>query len=153
MRKVIAVNSRALEKEGRKRILLINDDVGLGELLQSILQGRSYEVTMAHTGADAMKAILSGGYDVIVYDGANRIPVESFHFALERTKKNLCQCLVLITPSESDSTSTQLSCPGGIRKVYKPVISSDLMAAVGAVVNEAGKPDTSQLGRMGCGNG
>jgi DNA-binding NtrC family response regulator len=49
-------------------ILLVDDDEPLARSLSRVLQGAGYEVTIAHDGAVAAKAVMRRAFDVIVGD-------------------------------------------------------------------------------------
>ena len=51
-----------------KKILIIDDDAGLCELLQSYLASEGFEVEMAHDGAEGADRVLGEDYSLVVLD-------------------------------------------------------------------------------------
>jgi DNA-binding NtrC family response regulator len=145
MREFIQVSSGLREGREPKHILVLDDDADLSELLRVVLEWRSYEVTIARSGAEAMKAILAREYDVIVYDIANRVPVELFYLAVQRTKKELCRRLVLITHPEGDAKAVQFVASEGLQEVHKPLVTDELFASVSTVLTETQRLNLSEI--------
>ena len=52
----------------QKRILIIDDDTGLCELLSSYLSGEGFDVDMTHDGAEGAARALAGDYAMVVLD-------------------------------------------------------------------------------------
>ena len=50
------------------RILVIDDDIELGELLTDYLAGQGFEVTTVHEGRQGAEQVLTGAWDLIVLD-------------------------------------------------------------------------------------
>ncbi|KAF0106792.1 MAG: response regulator receiver [Anaerolineaceae bacterium] len=50
------------------RVLAIDDDPAMTELLSLILKGRGFDVLTANTGADGVKIIHEAGPDVVILD-------------------------------------------------------------------------------------
>lgn len=50
------------------RILLAEDDPVLGQLQQSILEAHQHEVVIAEDGEQAQRALVEGGFDILVTD-------------------------------------------------------------------------------------
>jgi two-component sensor histidine kinase/CheY-like chemotaxis protein len=51
-----------------RRILYIDDDRGLGRLVQRALEARGYKVSLAASGAEGLELIRQGGIDVVALD-------------------------------------------------------------------------------------
>jgi len=52
----------------RPRILVCEDDPDVANLVRRMLQSRGFEVTTANTAADAQRAIVGGGWDIVTLD-------------------------------------------------------------------------------------
>jgi two-component system KDP operon response regulator KdpE len=57
-----------MEKNMPVRVLAIDDDPAMTELLSLILKGQGLEVLIANTGADGVKTIFDANPDVVVLD-------------------------------------------------------------------------------------
>lgn len=51
-----------------KRILFVDDDLYIRDVYEEVLKGEGYDVDTAGNGADGLKKILVGGYDLILLD-------------------------------------------------------------------------------------
>ena len=52
----------------RKSILIVDDDVGMGDTLTDILQANQYEVATAHSGDAAVSMMRRRAYDLVLMD-------------------------------------------------------------------------------------
>jgi DNA-binding response OmpR family regulator len=54
--------------EGGSRVLVVEDDAALAQLLQQQLQTKSHDVSVVHDGAAAQQAIMDGRFDLVILD-------------------------------------------------------------------------------------
>lgn len=52
----------------KKKILLVEDDLNLGNLLQDSLEIKNYEVTLKRNGEDGLTEFKAGKYDMCIFD-------------------------------------------------------------------------------------
>ncbi|MBX2901981.1 MAG: response regulator transcription factor [Chitinophagales bacterium] len=52
----------------KKKILLVEDDLNLGNLLQDSLEIKNYEVTLKRNGEDGLNEFKAGRYDMCIFD-------------------------------------------------------------------------------------
>ncbi len=52
----------------RPRILVVDDDPGVREVVRSMLETGGYEVSIAENGREALAALRTSGFDVIITD-------------------------------------------------------------------------------------
>jgi DNA-binding response OmpR family regulator len=57
-----------------RRILLVEDDVSVEEMLTTILEEQGYSVVIAHSPAEAIAALAAEIFDLIITDGFSRLP-------------------------------------------------------------------------------
>lgn len=50
------------------RVLVVDDEPGVAELVQDLLEAGGHAVTTAASGAEALRCLEQGGYDLIVSD-------------------------------------------------------------------------------------
>ena len=62
------------EMASSKRVLVIDDDLVLGELVVAILSEAGYQVELASTAAEAHLALQAEGYDLILSDSLSSQP-------------------------------------------------------------------------------
>ncbi len=53
---------------GAARVLVVEDEAGIADLLQEVLRGEGYAVEHAATGADGLARIAAGGLDLVLLD-------------------------------------------------------------------------------------
>jgi DNA-binding response OmpR family regulator len=86
-----------------RRVLLLEDDRELAQLLKELLEGGPFQVETVANGSEGLKSILARDYDVIVCDMVMPgFPGEMFYLAVERTKPHLCRRFVFTTGHRAD---------------------------------------------------
>jgi EAL domain-containing protein (putative c-di-GMP-specific phosphodiesterase class I) len=110
-------------------ILLVDDDEPLARSLSRVLQGAGYEVTIAHDGAVAAKAVMRRAFDVIVSDidlpgmtGVDLLRVVRAY--------DLDVPLILMTGAPSIDTATEAVSLGALEYLRKPFPNDVLLKAV-----------------------
>lgn len=64
-------NTSLVEKKGkikRPKILVVDDEINIRELLEDLLRAKGYEVSTASNGEDALKMLKCECYDLIISD-------------------------------------------------------------------------------------
>jgi len=87
----------------KKRVLVVDDDLELALMYQSLLEACHYEVITASDGILALKQILHQEVDAILCD--LRMPEldgDLFYSAVERAKPDLCRRFIFITGAAED---------------------------------------------------
>lgn len=124
------------------KILLIDDDAELADLLKDYLEQEGYAVTTAHDGESGLAAALSGGYALLVLDVMlpgvqgiavlNRIRLES-------------QLPVLMLTAKGDDVDKiiGLEC-GADDYVPKPCTPRELVARIRAILRRSEQQNTGQ---------
>jgi DNA-binding response OmpR family regulator len=91
-----------------RRILLVEDDVGLSQILQTFLESQGFQVESACNGAAAIRRVMAVGFDFIVCDMVMpHFPGEMFYRAVERTKPGLCRRFIFMTGHRGDKKIDQ----------------------------------------------
>lgn len=57
-----------MEEKSKKRILVVDDDAGVRDVLKSMLEAAGYSVSVAGNGKEAMRALRAEGADLILTD-------------------------------------------------------------------------------------
>jgi hypothetical protein len=74
-----------------RRILLLDDDVELCEVLVAGFHWSGFEVVVTHRGADALRAVMKEDFDAVICDVVMPgMRGDMFYIALERVKPHLC---------------------------------------------------------------
>ncbi len=121
-----------------RRVLLLDDDVELCEVLVAILHWSGYEVVVAHRGAEALRAVMKEDFDAVVCDVVMPgMRGDMFYIALERVKPELCKVFIFITGSRDDGEINlflrHTNCPF----LYKPLDTNEMLSKIKIVIAAA----------------
>ena len=122
-----------------ERILLIDDDVELIEMVRDYLTQEGFDVTMAHDGTAGVREALNGRYAIAVIDvmmpGINGIE------ALRRIRKESSIPILMLT-ARGDDTDRIIGLElGADDYVPKPCTSRELTARIRAILKRVGGKD------------
>lgn len=105
----------------RKRILVVDDDPDLLDLLKMDLTQQGYEVITAANGKDALQAAMTEKLDLILLDVM--IPyIDGYHVAYEVTNKLGASCprIILITSRDTNREKGIALMSGAHEVLQKP---------------------------------
>ena len=133
------------------KILIVDDEPGIVELLVEYLEDRDYEVVTAEDGATAVAQIYREKPDVVLLD--LMLPVMNGYGVLQELRqnpqsKNLPVVMLTdVSPSEGEQAAVEL---GVTHYMSKPWQLSSLEAVIRVALREAGasgwsKPSTDHL--------
>lgn len=134
-RKSLRSASSPTPRRKSRRLLLLDDDVQLCEVLTSLFQWHGYEVTTVNRGVEGVQEIMRNDYDVIVCDIV--MPVmrgDVFYVAVERVKPELCKRFVFITGNADDTQVMFFLRSKGVPVVFKPLDTTALLGTIEAMV-------------------
>ncbi|MBI3566087.1 MAG: response regulator [Elusimicrobia bacterium] len=121
----------------RRRILVVDDERGLRDLLRYELSARGYEVASAADAATALDLLWTGGFDLVISD--MRMPGADGLTLLEEVKRRLPSMeFILTTGYGSVETAVEAMKTGAFDFLQKPVDIERLVAVVGRAL-EAGE--------------
>lgn len=81
-----------------KRILVLEDDPTFQTVVKDFLESYGYQVVAVENGADGVREVMAGDFDVIVCDMMMpKVPGDMFYVAVERMRPYLCNRFVFIT--------------------------------------------------------
>jgi len=116
------------------KILLLEDDVSLQEVIKDFLESHSYKVVAVDNGVEGVREIMASDFEVIICDMLMpNLPGDMFYLAVERMRPHLCDRFIFITGLR-DNTKVH----NFIRKVRgtvlaKPFHVNDLLEMIGFV--------------------
>ncbi len=115
------------------RLLLVEDEKRMAQALCEILRLEKYDVDHYSDGMDAMCAVESGAYDLIVLDVM--LPHKNgFAIAKETREKGIKTPILMLTAkSELDDKVTGLDC-GADDYLTKPFMTKELLARLRALI-------------------
>ena len=80
------------------RVLLVEDDLELADLLHERLAAEGYRVTVCPDGAEALRALLATDVDAVICDMVMpRMAGDMFFYAVHRVKPALCERFIFVT--------------------------------------------------------
>ena len=87
----------------RWKILVLDDDAVLSELLKDHFSSAGHLVTVVKTGVDGIKHIMATDFDIVLCDMVMpTMPGDMFYRAVERVKPQLCKRFIFMTGHRGD---------------------------------------------------
>jgi two-component system, OmpR family, response regulator len=119
-----------------EKILLIDDDVELVEMVRDYLSREGFDVTMVHDGESGVREALEGNYALAVVDvmmpGINGIEV------LRRVRKESAMPILMLTARGDDTDRIVGLELGADDYVPKPCTARELTARIRAILKRTG---------------
>lgn len=122
-----------------KHILIVDDDVHIGNLLEEVLEKEAYYITRAYSGTEAMLALAHKKPDLILLD--LMLPGLSGEDVLPQIKG--IPVIVLSAKSDVDSKASLLL-GGAVDYITKPFHSKELLARIAVQFRNSASLYTSQ---------
>ena len=126
--------SEAVGRGQARRILLLEDDEMLAEIIKEFLIMQNYEVVAVSNGVEGVHEIIARDFEVIVCDMMMpKLAGDMFYLAVERMRPYLCDRFVFITGQQGNpKVNDFIKKVGGIMLI-KPFPMNDLLDLVGFV--------------------
>jgi signal transduction histidine kinase len=127
----------ARERLASPLILLVEDDLGIRDALQAILEGECYEVVCAGNGQDALRLLRSGSDpDLIILD--LRLPVmDGWQFrAVQKSDPALADIPVLAVSADGSAKAAAIDAEAYFRK---PLDVDSLLEGIDRVLTRLGR--------------
>jgi DNA-binding NtrC family response regulator len=129
---------------GTLRILVVDDQGSVRELLKAVLTADGHEVEQASDGAEALRALGAGFHDLVVMD--IRMPGMDGITALERVKAISPRTgVVMMTAYASVETAVRAMKLGAFDYVTKPIDIDEVRAVIARFI-ESVAPDEAEGG-------
>lgn len=123
----------------RQRLLLVEDEPELLQILSQHFADSGYAVEVAANGAEALRRVIGSDFDVIVCDMVlPRLPGNMFYYAVQRVKPGLCDRFVFITGHGESPDVREFLTSMSERVIAKPFNLEDLDSAVRDVAGGSG---------------
>ena len=124
--------------EKRKiKILIVDDEAGVRDLLRYLLEPIGYEICMAKNGLEAVSIVSKEDFDIIFMDV--HMPGITGTEALESIKKSKPKQVIVIFSSSSDPfyvLESQAKEKGAFDCLYKPFELDDILKTIGKIINK-----------------
>lgn len=118
----------------KKRILLLEDDVQLADVIKEFLILSDFEVVSVYNGVEGVREVIANDFDVIVCDMMMpKLAGDMFFLAVERMRPYLCERFIFITGQQGNPKVLDfINKVGGIM-LTKPFLMNDLLDLIGFV--------------------
>ena len=115
--KLYDVTAETLQPRSRS-VLILEDDLGLGQIIGLFLADQSFEVVTVSSGAEGLRHIIERNFDVIVCDlNMPALSGDMLYLAVDRVRKDLTKRFVFITGCAEDPRWV-----GFLAKVTNPIL-------------------------------
>ena len=146
--------SRGHGGDGMRKLLVVDDDVPLAEMISEYLQPEGFSVDLVHDGAQAMAMTVSG-YDLVVLDVM--LPNRSGFEVLKEFRRSGGTPVILLTARDNETDRVVGLELGADDYIPKPFNPRELVARVRAVLRRAGgaavSPAEIRLGDLALNSG
>jgi DNA-binding response OmpR family regulator len=115
------------------RVLLVEDHADFRDLLRAALERRGFAVETCAQVRDALVALASGIFDVLLTDATLDEPEDGLELIRSATELGLARRVVL---TGSHDVEARARAAGAHRVLMKPVLTSKIVAAL------TGRPET-----------
>ena len=111
------------------RVLLLEDNVALLRLLQTVLQKKGYDTTVVKSAEEALPLIETESYHVLITDV--QLPgIDGLEFARQAKKRFSLLQIIVITGETKISKATEALAIGASEYLLKPLDMVELITAV-----------------------
>jgi two-component system response regulator CpxR len=121
------------------RVLLVDDDVELTEMLAEYLAPEGFDVDMAHDGEDGANRALAGGYDAVVLD--IMLPKLNGLETLQRIRRGVRTPVLMLTAKGDDVDRIIGLELGADDYLPKPCNPRELVARLRAILRRTGSTE------------
>lgn len=125
-----------LKNSGVRRVLVIDDNVEIGQALDIRLRSNGYEPRLAHNGVTGLAAMKDFRPDVLIVD--IKMPVmDGFAFLAElsRTQASHSMAIIVLSANVADESKHRAKELGATYYLEKPYDAAKLIALIEAVLS------------------
>ncbi len=120
------------------RLLLIDDDAELGDLMRQFFAARGFELATEVSGPRGLETALGGGFALIILDVM--LPRLDGYAVLRQVRKRADVPVIMLTARAAETDRITGLDAGADDYLTKPFSPDELLARVRAVLRRAGKP-------------
>jgi len=118
-------------------VLIVEDDVELGDMLRDFLQSHPYCVTRVTDGAEGLRQMSAVDFDVILCDMVlPSLSGTDLYLSVKGMKPHLCKRFIFMTGHNADPKSDHFARRIGAMMLWKPFHLADLLEAVQTIGRE-----------------
>ena len=139
-------NDRDLDLEApQRRILIVDDEPGIVDILQEVLGNSGYRIETANNGAKALNRIASQEYDLIISDLCMpEMSGERLHAAIRENYPHLLHRIIFLTGDTVSPGSRSFLEQSGAQWLSKPFNITELERVVRSYLHPMSAPGASR---------
>jgi two-component system NtrC family sensor kinase len=132
---VAPVASAPVADEEKKRLLVVDDEPGIRDVLEMILSGNGYEVVAVGNGAEAVEYLNKEKFDLVISDmHMPEMDGEKMYDAVREMNPELAKRIVFVTGDTVSAKSRSFLERTGVRWLGKPFNIKDVEDTVAELV-------------------
>ena len=124
-----------------EKILVIEDDIHISEMLCTLLTQHGYTPTPAYSGTEALLLLPQGGFSLVLLD--LMLPGKTGEEVLAEIRTGLSIPVIVLTARTDKETTTQLLRSGADDYIAKPFDNDELLARIDVQLRRA-TPKTTE---------
>jgi len=117
-----------------KKILIVDDDINIRELLESRLNANGYEVVQASNGVEAFVKAKDENPDLIILDASMPV-MDGYEFAKEARWQDSIKDIPILVLTAMAQTKSLFNSLGIDNFISKPFKSDELLCSISGCVN------------------
>ena len=134
---------------GIESVLIVEDDIELGDTLKDFLESHPYCVTRVTDGAEGLRQLSAVDFDVILCDMVvPSLSGSDLYQSVKSMKPHLCKRFIFMTGHNADPKSDHFVRRIGAIMLWKPFHLADLLAAVQTIRRENSLPPPLKVERF-----
>jgi len=118
-----------------EKILVIEDDIHISEMLCELLKQHGYAPIAAYSGTEALLILPQGGFSLILLD--LMLPGKTGEEVLAEIRTSLSTPVIVLTARTDKETTTQLLRSGADDYIAKPFDNNELLARIDVQLRRA----------------
>lgn len=128
-------------------ILLAEDDENLGQLLQSFLEAKTYQVRLTRDGKEALKAFKAEAFDFCIFD-VMMPELDGFTLAKEIRETDKQIPILFLTAKAMKDDKLEGFAIGADDYLTKPFVMDELVARIEAILRRSSSKEESEDGTV-----
>ncbi|MCL2843418.1 MAG: response regulator transcription factor [Oscillospiraceae bacterium] len=121
-----------------EKILVIEDDIYISEMLCELLKQHNYAPIAAYSGTEALLLLPQGGFSLVLLD--LMLPGKTGEEVLAEIRGGLSVPVIVLTARTDKETTTQLLRSGADDYIAKPFDNNELLARIDVQLRRAAPP-------------
>lgn len=131
-----------------KKIMVVDDEAGIRNLLFDVLSGKGFNVTLAKNGQDSLKQMRNRRFDLLITD-INMPRLDGIGLLKKMKRAGRKEKVIIMTGEPFDQKSYKKEIPPVSTQLHKPFHINKFLQAVSAALAPHGKKSAGGQRRPG----